>query len=118
MKHKKLLTNIIFVLVILALAGILFVLRGMHSSGRALKAQLIFGDDNSVIDLSLDEDAAYDVDTGYYTVHVEIKDGAARFIDSPCPDHICESFGWISDEDQTATCLPARAVLTIVPISG
>ncbi len=39
------------------------------------------------------------------TVHIEIKDGAARFVDSPCPDHICEGFGWLSNEDQTATCL-------------
>lgn len=31
-------------------------------------------------------------------------------------DHICEGFGWLSAEDQTATCLPARAVLTIVPV--
>ena len=66
--------------------------------------------------ISLDKDAVYDIDTGYLTVHIEVKDGAARFIDSPCPDHICESFGWISQEDQTATCLPARAVLTIVPL--
>ena len=52
-----------------------------------------------------------------YFENIEVKDGAARFIDSPCPDHICESFGWISQEDQTATCLPARAVLTIVPLA-
>ena len=49
------------------------------------------------------------------TVHIRIQDGAARFVDSPCPDHICESFGWLSEEDQTATCLPARAVLSIIP---
>ena len=51
----------------------------------------------------------------YYTVHIEVKDGRARFIESPCPDHICEGFGWLSAEDQTATCLPARAVLTWGP---
>ena len=56
------------------------------------------------------------MDTGYYTVHIEVKNGSARFIESPCPDHICEGFGWLSAEDQTATCLPARAVLTIVPV--
>ena len=50
------------------------------------------------------------VDTGTYTVHIEVKDGAARFVDSPCPDHICEGYGWLSAEDQSATCLPARAV--------
>ena len=55
--------------------------------------------------------------TWTYTVHIEVKDGAARFVDSPCPDHICEGYGWLSAEDQSATCLPARAVLTIVPLS-
>ena len=78
---------------------------------------VIYGDANTVQKISLDKDAVYDIDTGYLTVHIEVKDGAARFIDSPCPDHICESFGWISQEDQTATCLPARAVLTIVPLA-
>ena len=81
MKNKKLLANLLFAVVILAIAAVLL------------------------------------VDTGYYTVHIQIKDGAARFVDSPCPDHICEGFGWLSNEDQTATCLPARAVLTIVPVS-
>ena len=32
-----------------------------------------------------------------------------------CAELICESFGWLSEEDQTATCLPARAVLSIIP---
>ena len=67
--------------------------------------------------LSLDKDAVYDIDTGYLTVHIEVKDGAARFIDSPCPDHICESFRLDLAGGSTATCLPARAVLTIVPLA-
>lgn len=115
MKHKKLFVNLIFAAVILAAAGILFVLRESRPGSSSLAAQVIYGDGNTVLDLPLDKNAAYDIDTGYYTVHVEIRDGAARFVDSPCPDHICESFGWVSAEDQTATCLPARAVLTIVP---
>lgn len=116
MKNKKLLVNIAFAVVVLAIAAVLLVLRNAHASGSKLAAQLIYGDNNTVMDLSLDKNATYDVDTGYYTVHIEVQDGRARFVDSPCPDHICESFGWLSAEDQTATCLPARAVLTIVPI--
>lgn len=113
--HNNLLINLIFAAVILAAACILFALRGSRSGSSALTAQLIYGDNNTVLELPLDKNAGYDIDTGYYTVHIEIRDGAARFVDSPCPDHICESFGWISAEDQTATCLPARAVLTIAP---
>ena len=102
MKQKKnLWVNLLFAAVVLVIAGVLFYLRSAGQSGSTLGAELIYGDAN----------------TGYLTVHIEVKDGAARFIDSPCPDHICESFGWISQEDQTATCLPARAVLTIVPLA-
>ncbi|MGN0662784.1 MAG: NusG domain II-containing protein [Faecalibacterium sp.] len=118
MKHKNLLINLLFAAVVLGIAGALFALRAAKpDSGSALTAQLIYGDDNTVLDFPLDGNARYDVDTGYYTVHIEVADGAARFVDSPCPDHVCESFGWISLEDQSATCLPARAVLTIVPAS-
>ena len=88
------------------------------SAASLLKAQLTYGDSNTVMDISLDEDGTYDVDTGYYTVHIEVKDRAARFINSPCPDHICENYGWISMEDQTAICAPAHAVLMIVPNSA
>ena len=118
MKHKQLLINLIFAVVVLGIAGGWFAWRAAHRTGAAaLAAALTYGDANTVQKFSLDNDATYDVDTGYYTVHIQIKDGAARFVDSPCPDHICEGFGWLSNEDQTATCLPARAVLTIVPVS-
>ena len=106
MKNKKLLTNILFAVVILAIAAVLLAVRIRHASGSQLAAQLIYGDNNTVLDIPLDKSDTYTVDTGYYTVHIEVQDGRARFVDSPCPDHICEGFGWLSAEDQTATCLP------------
>ena len=106
MKKRSILINVIFVIAVLAIAVVLLVVRNLHSTTQPLRAELIYGDDNTTMNLPLDVND---------TVHIEIKDGAARFVDSPCPDHICESFGWLSNEDQTATCLPARAVLTIVP---
>ena len=113
MKQKKnLWVNLLFAAVVLVIAGVLFYLRSAGQSGSTLGAELIYGDANTVQKISLDKDAVYDIDTGYLTVHIEVKDGAARFVDS-----LCESFGWISQEDQTATCLPARAVLTIVPLA-
>lgn len=116
-QHKKLLVNLLFIAVILVVAGGLFWLRGSSQSGAALAAELTYGDSNTVLPIPLTQNKTYDVDTGYYTVHIQVQDGAARFVDSPCPDHICEQFGWLREEDQTATCLPARAVLTIVPVS-
>lgn len=115
-QHKKLIVDLVFAAVVLAAAAVLFALRAAKPQSAALGAQLIYGDSNTVLDIPLDVDATYDVDTGYLTVHIEVSGGAARFINSHCPDHICEGYGWISNEDQTATCLPARAVLTIVPL--
>ena len=106
MKNKKLLTNLLFAVVVLAIAAVLLAVRSHNATGGKLTAQLIYGDSNTVLDIPLEKDETYSVDTGYYTVHIEVKDGRARFVESPCPDHICESFGWLSAEDQTATCLP------------
>ena len=127
-QHKKLLINLVFAAVILAAAAVLLLVRKANQTGTPLCAELIYGDSNTRLTFPLEKDADYDVDTGYLTVHIKIQngklqsirsekiqDGAARFVDSPCPDHICESFGWLSEEDQTATCLPARAVLSIIP---
>ena len=116
-QHPKLWANVLFAAVVLAAAGLLFFLRSSRPGSAKLEAELTYGDANTVLPISLAKDAAYDVDTGYLTVHIQVQDGAARFVDSPCPDHICEHYGWLREEDQSATCLPARAVLTIVPVS-
>ena len=89
MKHKQLLINLIFAIVVLGIAGGWFAWRAAHRTGAAaLAAALTYGDANTVLDLPLTKDATYDVDTGYLTVHIQVQDGAARFVDSPCPDHI------------------------------
>ena len=116
-QHPKLWANVLFAAVVLAAAGLLLFLRSSRPGSAKLEAELTYGDTNTVLPLSLAKDAVYDVDTGYLTVHIQVQDGAARFVDSPCPDHICEHYGWLREEDQSATCLPARAVLTIVPVS-
>ena len=109
MKHKQLLINLIFAVVVLGIAGGWLAWRAAHRTGAAaLAAALTYGDANTVLDLPLTKAATYDLDTG--SLH-------ARFVDAPCPDHICDHYGWLREEDQTATCLPARAVLTIVPVS-
>ena len=108
MRHKKLFANLLFAAVILLAAGALFLLRGAGRDRDApLQARLIYGDGNASLDLPLDADGVYDVDTGYLTVHVEIRDGAARFIDSPCPDHVCEGVR-LADPGGPDRHLPAR----------
>ena len=47
MKHKKLLTNLLFAAVVLAIAAVLLLVRSAHSSGSKLRAELIYGDNNT-----------------------------------------------------------------------
>lgn len=44
---------------------------------------------------------------------LEVKDGAVRFVDSVCPDHICENTGWLRLEGEAAVCAPAGVAVTV-----
>ncbi len=63
--------------------------------------------------IPLDEDKTYDVQTYNQEVHIQVKDGAAAFVASPCNDHVCESFGWLKDKNAFAMCAPNQAFLEI-----
>ena len=53
MKNKKLLTNILFAAVVLAIAAVLLAVRSHNATGGKLAAQLIYGDNNAVLDIPL-----------------------------------------------------------------
>lgn len=113
---KSTLINIIFAAAVIIIAAGLFLFRNAKVPQGELMAQLIYGDDNTVMDIPLDKDQTFTVDTGYLTVTIEVKEQQARFIDSQCSDHVCENYGWIRMEDQQAVCMPGHAVLMIVPV--
>ena len=73
-------------------------------------------DGTQLRDIPLDEDRRYDIESNGYTIHLEVKDRTIAFVDSPCPDHICENYGWLGREGDWAACLPARAALSIVSL--
>ena len=55
MKHKKLLINLLFAAVVLAIAAVLLLVRSAHSSGSKLRAELIYGDNNTTMNLPLED---------------------------------------------------------------
>ena len=100
--------NVIFALVALALAaGVFLAVRAQHpAKGSGLQAVVDFGDGvTETLTLAQDHDYLYEV--GDYVVHLQVKDGAIAFLDSQCPDHVCEQFGWLSQKDAWAACVPA-----------
>ena len=94
-KRKPWMKNLIFALVVLVLA-----------------AALYFGDGiTETLPLDTDHDYLYDV--GDYVVHLQVKDGAIAFLDSQCPDHVCEQFGWLDKDGAWAACVPAGVYVVV-----
>lgn len=55
------------------------------------------------------------VDLSPYGVEIELelKDHQIRFVQSDCPDHICVNTGFVSQEFQSAVCLPNKTAVAI-----
>ena len=115
---KPWMKNLIFALVVLAVAATLYfgwrAARG--SKGTGLEAVVDFGG-GATETLSLDEDHDYLYDVGDYVVHLQVKDGAIAFLDSQCPDHVCEQFGWLDKDGAWAACVPAGVYVVVEPIT-
>ena len=108
--------NLLFAAVLLLVAVVLFwALRG-RKQGEALVAVADFGDGITEV-LPLDKDYDYLYEVGGYVVHLQVKDGAVAFQDSQCPDHVCEQFGWLSEEGAWAACVPAGVYVQLAPQS-
>ena len=91
--------NILFALAVILLAGVIAVTRVMT--------------DAETITLPLDKDGTYEISEGKLPVTLEVSEGRIRFINSRCPDHICEGYGWLSKEHDQAVCMPAGVVVSV-----
>ena len=100
-KYKK---ELLFTLAVLAAAAGLWL--ATHA-GR--------GTDNVAVEqrIDLSQNADYDIDTGTYTVHLHVENGGIAFVNSTCPDHLCEGFGILQNAGDWAACMPARTSITI-----
>ena len=110
-RPRRWLLNLIFAAAVLLAAGGLWLALG-RADGPAVYASADFG--MGVIEqIPLDADYDYFYEVGGYVVHLQVRDGAIAFLDSQCPDHVCEDFGWLSQPGQWACCVPAGVFVTI-----
>ena len=102
--------SLLFIVAVLAAAGGLYL--ATHG-GSGTVAVVQYGSPQQTLRLPLDKDARYDLESGGYTIHLQVQDGAIAFVESPCPDHLCEGFGRLSRAGDWAACRPAEASVTI-----
>ena len=87
MKNKKLLANLLFAVVILAIAAVLLVVRRVHASGSGLRAELIYGDNNTTMNLPLEDfyAGAKDADALLYNSTIEGVVHTTEELVAKCP---------------------------------
>lgn len=110
--------NLIFTLAVLLVAAVIGGYYLVRRAGRPDKvALLVYGTiERKQTEIDLRKDADYSFQSNGYEIHLQVRDGAIAFVDSPCPDHVCEQFGWLSEVYDWAACMPAQAMLTIEPV--
>ena len=106
---KKEFIIIVVCLIVVLLAFLLF--RVFHKDTDVV-AQVTYA--GKIVEIiSLDDDGIYHIHA-IYPVTLEVTDKAIRFIDSVCPNHDCEGFGYIHLPFESAICLPAQVSVQIV----
>jgi len=66
------------------------------------------------IRLPLDQDQKTQVKGPIGLTEIEVKNGHARIIHSPCKNKVCIKSGYIRYADRLAACIPNRVVIRIV----
>ncbi len=103
--------NLVFTLVVLAAAAVLFLLLGRRAPGRT--ALVTYDGGAQTLRIPLNRDGDYALESGGYTIHLQVREERIRFVDSPCPDHLCEGYGWLAQEGDFAACMPALASVVV-----
>lgn len=65
------------------------------------------------IDLSAAEDTVFVLEE-QPKVSFQIQNHAIRFVNTDCPDHLCENVGYLSQPNHTAICLPNQVSLQLL----
>ena len=108
----------VWIIILAALAAVLILLSILFLTSRTdgTTAQIILdGEVIREIDLSrVDESYSFVVDDGSGgTNRVVVEPGRICVSEANCPDGICISQGWLSDQDVPIVCLPHRLIIKI-----
>lgn len=110
---KKYRNDLIFVGVLIVIAGILYIgIQLFYSNGGKYIRITVDGREEKV--LSLKQNTTYTIEHGDNINVVEIKDGQVSVKEANCRDGLCEKQGSISKNGEAIICLPHKVVITVI----
>jgi len=106
--------EVLFIILLLIICIVFLLFTNNQNTRMKVIAQISYdGKVVKTIDLSQAKDSIFQLETNS-NVSFEIKDGKIRFIDTKCPDKLCENIGFIYKVNSVAICLPNKVSLKIV----
>ena len=112
-------SDILIILVILAVSAAGWTIYSFAFSGRSAKAEIFYYNKLvETVDLGTGQDRVFSIPQNKNVVFHLYKDGSIRFEESDCPDKVCIHAGKLHIVGQSAACLPNGIVLKIVSANG
>lgn len=109
MKNYK--NDIIFIAVLLILAGVSIpIMKNIYSS-KSEYVKISYNDKE--IRMSLNEDSSFTIEFGEKINIIEIKNKQVCIREASCPDKLCVKQGYISHNGESIICLPNEVIVTI-----
>lgn len=109
-------SDFIIIVVILVLALTLSIFYRRINSDKSAVAEIYYSSELvETIDLNLGIDRTFTIPQDDHVIIHQYKDGSIRFEESDCPDKVCIKAGKLSVVGESATCLPNKVTIKVIP---
>ncbi len=103
------------VLALLTFCALVFVVLGLRSPGQSVQVRQNQG---TVFNAPLAEDRSVELQGPLGVTRLEIANGKARIVSSPCPYKVCIGMGEIHREGEIVACVPNRLLVQVIGQQG
>lgn len=103
----------IIVAVMIVFCALLFAVVGLRQPGQAV---LVKQGEDTVFTAPLAHRRIAELNGPLGVTRLEIDNGEARIVDSPCPYKVCISMGKISRQDEIIACVPNRLLVQVTGV--
>ncbi len=106
--------DLLLAALLLVVAAVLFALFRWNAAPAYVAVVSVgVGETENTQRISLANDGLISIEGGALPTELLVENGGIRFVNSTCPDHLCEEFGHLQYEGDWASCLPAEVFVRI-----